>query len=75
MINDVANDPEISLPEDINQAVSLNSWVNICKAFRDTVKGPLALLSYKIQDIENTQPNDGELLGQTDEFDTVDGYS
>ena len=59
------------MPDDSNEAISLNSCVNICKTFRDTVKGPLALLSYKLQEIENKQSGD---FTSADEFDTVDGY-
>ncbi|KAK8895859.1 hypothetical protein M9Y10_013745 [Tritrichomonas musculus] len=34
-----SNGSDISLPDETNEAVSLNSCVNICKTFRDTVKG------------------------------------
>ncbi|KAK8880947.1 hypothetical protein M9Y10_003653 [Tritrichomonas musculus] len=65
-----STESDISLPDDNNEAISLNSCVNICKTFRDTIKGPLELLSYKIQEVEKQQSNSGT----TDEFDTVDGY-
>ncbi|KAK8857776.1 hypothetical protein M9Y10_016187 [Tritrichomonas musculus] len=66
-----STESDISLPDDNNEAVSLNSCVNICNTFRDTVKGPLALLSYKIQEVEKYQSSSTEA---TNEFDTVDGY-
>ncbi|KAK8872187.1 hypothetical protein M9Y10_007951 [Tritrichomonas musculus] len=65
---------DVAIPDDNNQAISLNSCINICKTFRDTVKGPLALLSYKIQEIEDNSPADNPVIDKTEEFDTLSGY-
>ena len=62
---------DISLPMDTNEAISLNSCVEVCKAFRDTLKGPLALLSYKVKELEEHTPDD--VTGST-EFDTIEGF-
>ena len=44
-----SSDNYILLPDDTNEAISLNSCINICKTFRDTIKGPLALLAHEIE--------------------------
>ncbi|KAK8895928.1 hypothetical protein M9Y10_013814 [Tritrichomonas musculus] len=70
----ISTESDVAIPDDNNQAISLNSCINICKTFRDTVKGPLALLSYKIQEIEDNSPADNPVIDKTEEFDTLSGY-
>ena len=62
---------DIEIPEETDEAISLNSCVTLCKAFRDTIKGPLAIMDSKIKELENKKSS--EIL-ESDELDTVKGY-
>ena len=46
------NDVEISIEHADEMVVSFETCMNIAKTFRDSLKGPLALICSKIQDIE-----------------------
>ena len=50
-------DMDITMENADEYAVSMKSCMQIAKSFRDTLKGPLALMCNKIQDIENNMNN------------------
>ena len=50
-------DFEITMEDADEYAVSMKSCMQVAKSFRDSLKGPLALMCSKIQDIENNMNN------------------